>query len=104
MSDIQGPPGPAPEPHKAEEMARCLARQKLAEADQLLRCIDPDWKAPPYNPILIAQALGIRCIPVCERPIPGSARSGGATHRNVLAWPYAGIPVSSWIALPGTSL
>ena len=52
------------EPHKAEEYARHLARQKLAEADELLRCVDPRWKSPPFDPILVAQALGIRCVKV----------------------------------------
>jgi Zn-dependent peptidase ImmA (M78 family) len=44
-----------------EEVVRGLARQKLEEAEQVLRQIDPHWKPPPYDPFLIAQALGIRC-------------------------------------------
>jgi len=44
-----------------EEVVRDLARQKLAEADELLREIDEHWSPPPYDPFLVAQALGIRC-------------------------------------------
>jgi len=39
--------GTVVEPYKAEEHARHLARQKLAEADELLRCVDPRWQPPP---------------------------------------------------------
>jgi len=44
-----------------EEIVRGLARQKLREADEILSQIDPDWSPPPYDPFLVAQALGIRC-------------------------------------------
>ena len=45
----------------AEERVRLLARAKLAEADALLRQIGTDWLPPPFNPFMVAQALGIRC-------------------------------------------
>jgi Zn-dependent peptidase ImmA (M78 family) len=45
----------------AEERVRRLARDKLAEADALLRQIGSDWLPPPFNPFMVAQALGIRC-------------------------------------------
>ena len=44
-----------------EAVVRALARQKLAEADQILRQIDAEWSPPPYDPFLMAQVLGIRC-------------------------------------------
>lgn len=44
-----------------EDIVRGLARQKLREADEILSEIDPDWAPPPYDPFLVAQALGIRC-------------------------------------------
>jgi hypothetical protein len=44
-----------------EESVRQRARAKLAEADQLLRAIDEGWAPPPFDPLLVAQALGIRC-------------------------------------------
>jgi len=44
-----------------EEVVRRLARQKLAEADQVLREIDERWSPPPFDPFLVVQALGIRC-------------------------------------------
>jgi hypothetical protein len=49
-----------------EEVVRGLARQKLAEAEALLREIDEKWAPPPYDPFLVAQVLGIRCVPVEE--------------------------------------
>ena len=45
---------------------RQQARAKLAEADQVLRTIDAGWAPPPFDPLLVAQALGIRCAPVAE--------------------------------------
>ena len=50
-----------------EEIVRSLARQKLAEADEILGQIDEHWSPPPFDPFLVAQALGIRCAPV-RRP------------------------------------
>ncbi len=47
-----------------EEVVQGLARAKLAEAEKLLQAIDEDWAPPPYDPFLVAQALGIRCVPV----------------------------------------
>lgn len=46
---------------------RRRARERLAEAEALLRRVDPTWSAPPYDPVLVAQALGIRCV---EAPEP----------------------------------
>lgn len=46
-----------------EEMVCELARERLAEADDLLRGIEPDWSPPPFDAVLVAQALGIRCEP-----------------------------------------
>ena len=43
-------------------MVRARTRAALAEAEELLRRVDPDWSPPPYDPLLVAQALGIRCI------------------------------------------
>ena len=40
-----------------------LARERLAEADDLLRVIEPDWSPPPFDAVLVARALGIRCEP-----------------------------------------
>ena len=45
----------------AEEVVCGLARQKLAEASEILREIDERWSPPPFDPFLVAQALGIRC-------------------------------------------
>lgn len=47
-----------------ERHVRSLAQQKLAEAEALLRQVDATWSPPPYDPFLVAQALGIRCLPV----------------------------------------
>lgn len=44
-----------------EKVVCGLARQKLAEADDILRQVDEHWSPPPYDPFLVAQALGIRC-------------------------------------------
>ncbi len=44
-----------------EDVVRSLASQKRQEADEILRQIDPNWAPPPYDPFLMAQALGIRC-------------------------------------------
>lgn len=49
-----------------EESVRQRARAKLAEADQLLRAVDEGWAPPPFDPLLVALALGIRCAPVAE--------------------------------------
>ncbi|MFP6646400.1 MAG: ImmA/IrrE family metallo-endopeptidase [Candidatus Latescibacterota bacterium] len=49
---------------------RLRARQRLAEA--VLRAIDPSWAPPPYDPWLIAQALGIRCIEVRQESFRGA--------------------------------
>ena len=49
-----------------EEVVRGLAREKLAEAEAILREIDEEWSPPPFDPLLVAQALGIRCAPVKE--------------------------------------
>jgi Zn-dependent peptidase ImmA (M78 family) len=49
-----------------EEGVRRQARARLAEADALLRAIDEHWAPPPFDPLLVAQALGIRCAPVSE--------------------------------------
>jgi Zn-dependent peptidase ImmA (M78 family) len=51
---------------------RLRARRKLAEAEEILRSIDPDWEPPPYDPWLIAQALGIRCIEVRQESFHGA--------------------------------
>ena len=62
---------------QAEELAalatvRARASAALAEADDLLRRVDPAWSPPPYDPLLVAQALGIRCVrmdsPSTSRP------------------------------------
>lgn len=45
---------------------RRRARACLAEADSLLRSVDPAWSPPPYDPLLVAQALGIRCLEVAD--------------------------------------
>lgn len=47
-----------------EERVRVQARERLQQAEDILRSIDAEWTPPPYDPLLIAQALGIRCIPV----------------------------------------
>ena len=44
-----------------EDIVRGFARQKLRQADEILSAIDPGWAPPPYDPFLVAQALGIRC-------------------------------------------
>ena len=51
---------------------RQRARQRLAEAEGVLRAIDPSWAPPPYDPWLIAQALGIRCIEVQQESFRGA--------------------------------
>jgi Zn-dependent peptidase ImmA (M78 family) len=47
-----------------EELVCSLARAKLDEADALLRQVDAGWSPPPFDPLLVAQALGIRCLAV----------------------------------------
>lgn len=47
-----------------EETVCGLARQKLDAVDDMMRAVDARWSPPPYDPLLVAQALGIRCIPV----------------------------------------
>ena len=68
---------PASSREQAEELAalatvRARASAALAEADDLLRRVDPAWSPPPYDPLLVAQALGIRCVrmdsPSASRP------------------------------------
>lgn len=51
---------------------RLRARERLAEAEGVLRAIDPSWAPPPYDPWLIAQALGIRCIEVRQESFRGA--------------------------------
>ena len=50
------------EERAALDMVRARAGAALAEAEELLRRVDPDWSPPPYDPLLVAQALGIRCV------------------------------------------
>ena len=59
------------EERAALDMVRARARAALAEADDLLRRVDPNWSPPPYDPLLVAQALGIRCVRM-ERPSASS--------------------------------
>ena len=47
-----------------EEVVYERVRDRLSEADRLLRRIDSSWSPPPFDPILVAQVLGIRCVPV----------------------------------------
>lgn len=51
---------------------RLRARRRLAEAEEVLQAIDPTWAPPPYDPWLIAQALGIRCIEVRQESFHGA--------------------------------
>ncbi len=50
----------------AEQAAMATVRRRvgdaLSRADDLLNLIDPAWRPPPYDPLLVAQALGIRCV------------------------------------------
>ena len=67
----------------AEEIVRALARQRLAEADEILSAIDARWSPPPYDPLLVAQALGIRCkLVAASRPGRGHdlCKGRGAHH------------------------
>lgn len=57
VAEAAGPPHTG----SVEEMVCELARDKLAEADDLLRGIEPGWSPPPYDAVLVAHALGIRC-------------------------------------------
>ena len=50
----------------AEDEVRIRARERFAHADRLLREIDDHWAPPPVDPVLIAQALGYRCVSVDE--------------------------------------
>ena len=67
-SSLTGVAGiPASSREQAEELAalatgRARTRAALSEADDLLRRVDPVWSPPPYDPLLVAQALGIRCV------------------------------------------
>lgn len=45
-----------------EEIVRALARETLEEANALLLAVDENWSPPPFDPFLIAQVLGIRCV------------------------------------------
>lgn len=56
-----------------EEQVRRLARAKLAEADAVLRQLGGDWLPPPFNPFMVAQALGIRCRPTADRAVADAA-------------------------------
>jgi Zn-dependent peptidase ImmA (M78 family) len=49
-----------------EDEVRKRARERFAEADRILREIDDRWAPPPVDPVLIAQALGYRCVSVDE--------------------------------------
>ena len=40
--------------------------ERFAHADRILREIDDRWAPPPVDPVLIAQALGYRCVSVDE--------------------------------------
>lgn len=44
-----------------EDVVRELAKQRLTEADKLLREAGDDWLPPPFRPILVAGALRIKC-------------------------------------------
>ncbi len=50
----------------AEDEVRTRARERFAQADRILREIDDHWAPPPVDPVLIAQALGYRCVSVDE--------------------------------------
>lgn len=51
--------------HRAVEEVVCeRVRERLDEADRILRKIDSSWSPPPFDPVLVAQALGIRCVSV----------------------------------------
>ena len=58
--------GPDKSGQALEKVVRDLARDRLAEADRVLREIDETWSPPPFDPFLVAQALGIRCVPVAD--------------------------------------
>ena len=65
-----------------EDMVCELARDRLAEADDLLRGIEPDWSPPPFDAVLVAHALGIRCEPggsLMGRDAMIYMRAGGPT-------------------------
>ena len=49
-----------------EDEVRTRARERFAHADRILREIDDRWAPPPVDPVLIAQALGYRCVSVDE--------------------------------------
>ena len=51
----------ARDPRPLREEVRERARRLLADADDLLRQVDPAWSPPPVNPVLVAHVLGIRC-------------------------------------------
>lgn len=51
---------------------RRRARACLQEADALLSRVDPSWSPPPYDPVLVAQALGIRCVEVRDNSFQGA--------------------------------
>ena len=36
--------------------------EALSRADEVLSLVDSSWSPPPYDPLLVAQALGIRCV------------------------------------------
>ncbi|HJP32092.1 MAG TPA: ImmA/IrrE family metallo-endopeptidase [Candidatus Latescibacteria bacterium] len=64
-------PAPVPADEGIRDV-RLRARKLLAEAEGVLRAIDPTWAPPPYDPWLIAQALGIRCIEVQQESFRGA--------------------------------
>ena len=72
----------APATGAAEQMVCQLARERLAEADDLLRGIEPDWLPPPFDAVLVAQALGIRCEP-----------GGSLMGRDAMIYMRAGGPI-----------
>ena len=49
-----------------EDDVRTRARTRFAQADRILCEIDDRWSPPPVDPVLIAQALGYRCVSVDE--------------------------------------
>ncbi len=51
------------------DIVRERVTERLDEADRLLRRIDASWSPPPFDPLLVAQALGIRCVAVDNRAL-----------------------------------
>ena len=53
-----------PELDSSLPIIRSRIGEALARTDEILSAVDDSWSPPPYDPRLVAHALGIRCIEI----------------------------------------